>query len=551
MNLFKREIKKLVKRDIQLTETANPNFGDYCFGCFELAKELKKNPVEIAKGFERKFKPNKYVRKIQAVNGYVNFFINKKLLAELTLSKIFKEKNCYGSKKKNNKTIVLDFSSPNIAKPFGIGHLRSTVIGNSLAKLLRFSGYEVIGVNHLGDWGTQFGKLITAYKSWGKEKELEKDPIKYLLKLYVMFHKKAEKNKKLEDEARAWFKKLEDGNKEATELWELFKELSLEEFQKIYKVLDVEFDYYHGESFYNNKMIEVVRKAKAKGIAKLSEGALIVELKDKPPLLLQKSDGATTYATRDIAAVLHRVKQYRPEKIVYVVGSEQKLHFEQLFEAIKKLGIKTGLSHVDFGLIQFPEGRMSTRKGNVIFLEDVLNKAIELALKIIKEKNPNLKNKEEAAKEIGIGAIIFGDLSNDRIRNILFDWGKVLDFEGETAPYIQYTHARACSILRKCNNKVSPKVNFEILKEREELGLVCLLSKFENAVEESLKHYKPHILARYLIELAQAFNEFYHKHPVISSMEHIQKARLLLVDCVRQVIENGLRLLGIKAPKEM
>ncbi len=551
MDFFEKEIIKLVKAKVGITETHNPDFGDYCFGCFELARKFKKPPAEIAKDFEKKLKPNKYIKKVRAVNGYVNFFINKKILAEKTLTRIFKEKKYYGASKAKKKCIVIDFSSPNIAKPFGVGHLRSTVIGSSLARMLRFQGYKIVGVNHLGDWGTQFGKLIAAYQKWGKKSGLEKNPIKHLLQLYIRFHKEAEKDEKLNDLARSWFKKLEDKNKQATKLWELFRDLSLEEFKKIYHLLDIEFDSYNGESFYNNKIKTIIKNAKAKRIAGLSENALVVKLRDRPPLILQKSDGATTYAARDLAAIVYRIKQYHPEKIVYVTGAEQKLHFEQVFETAKKLGIAVPLVHVPFGLIMFPEGRMSTRKGRVIFLEDVLDKSIGLALKIIREKSPGLKNKEETAKQIGIGAIIFGDLINDRIRNIEFNWERILDFEGETAPYIQYTYARASSILRKCAYGVSPKVNFETFNVSEETKMICLLCRFQKIIGEAVQHYKPHILARYLIELSQAFNEFYHKCPVICDIRHIQKARMLLVYSVKQVLENGLNLLGIKALEEM
>ncbi len=550
MDFFEEQIKKLVKEDVNLTETSNPDFGDYCFGCFELAKKLKKSPDEIAKSFEKKLKPNNYIEKICAINGYVNLFLNKKLLAKNVLQAIFEGRDAYGSCPKRNKTVVIDFSSPNIAKPFGIGHLRSTVIGNSLAKIYRFLGYNVIGVNHLGDWGTQFGKLIVAYKKWGKEAKLQQEPIKYLLELYVQFHRAAEKDEKLAAEARAWFKKLEEGNKEATELWELFRELSLEEFKRIYKILDVKFDNYHGESFYNNKMRDIIKTAKAKKIAVISDGALVIELEGMPPLILQKSDGATTYATRDLAAIAYRIKQYHPDRLVYVVGSEQKLHFEQLARAAKMLGLNVPIIHINFGLIMFPEGRMSTRKGNIIFLEEVLNRSVELALNIIKEKNPDLESKEATARNVGVGAVIFADLSNERARDIKFEWDRILDFEGETAPYIQYTHARARSILRKCRQHPSPNINFEFF-EKEELNMISLLYKFPKIVEAAGRNYKPHVIARYLIELSQTFNEFYHKCPVICDLKQIQKARLLLVDCARQVIENGLHLLGIKAPERM
>jgi len=452
----------------------------------------------------------------------------------------------------------MDYSHPNIAKPFGIGHLRSTVIGNSLYKILNLLGYKPIGVNHLGDWGTQFGKLIVAFKKWGKEKELEKDPIKYLLKLYVKFHDQAEKDETLNDQAREAFKKLEEGNKDYLALWESFKALSLQEFKRIYEILDVSFDSYQGEAFVNKLVPKAIKEAEKKIKTKISEGALIVDLKEKdmPPILLLKSDGATTYHSRDLAAALYRLKEYKANKLLYIVGSEQKLYFKQLFKLMTFLGYnKDQFTHADFGLFKFPEGKMSTRKGNVIFLEDVLDKAIDLASQIIEEKNPTLNNKEEIAKNVGVGAIIFADLSNDRVKNINFDWDRMLSFEGETGPYIQYTHARACSILRKSKKEfgvgITEKINFDAINIKEELAVITLLYKFPEVLIKVSETYKPHHLAQFLIALSQAFNEFYHKCPVISEMEHQMKSRLLLVDSVRQVLENGLNLLGIKAPEEM
>jgi arginyl-tRNA synthetase len=462
------------------------------------------------------------------------------------------DKNKFGEQNiGKSKKIVLEFSSPNIAKPFGVGHLRSTVIGNSLAKVFKILNYKVISVNHLGDWGTQFGKLIVAYKKWGKEKELEKDPIKYLLKLYVKFHKELEKNKELQEQARTEFKKLEENNEQSIKLWELFRELSLEEFHRIYGILDVEFDSYHGESFYNNKMKAAIRKLEKKVKTEISEKALVVSLKkhNMPPLILIKSNKSSTYHTRDLAAAFYRLETYKPYKVLYTVGSEHKLHFEQLFLVLNKYGIKDKLEHIDFGLFKFPEGKMSTRKGNVIFLEEVLNKSIKLASKIIEKKNPKLKNKQEVAKQVGVGAIIFSDLSNDRIKNIDFDWDRMLSFEGETAPYLQYTHARASSILRKANQGVSTKELTYGLNEEKEI--LKLLNKYKETIVKTAKTYKPHHIANYLITLAQAFNEFYHKCPVITEKTSIMKSRLLLVDCVRQTLKNGLGLLGIRAPEEM
>ncbi|MBR9683854.1 arginine--tRNA ligase [Candidatus Woesearchaeota archaeon] len=557
---FVQQIAKLLAKEVKfslkdvsslLAVPPDAKLGDYAFPCFRLGK----NPKEAADKLKKKLKLPKWLSRIEVAGPYLNFFVNPAVLAEETLTEINKEKGKYGSQDKGKgKKIVIDFSSPNIAKPFGIGHLRSTVIGNSLYKIHNFLGYKAVGINHLGDWGTQFGKLIVAYQKWGDVSGLKKDPINYLLKLYVKFHRLAEKDPSLDDEARRWFKKLEDGNKEATSLWKKFRELSLKEFEKVYSLLDVEFDSYRGESFYNNLLDKTIQDVGRKTKTEMSEGALIVDLEKygMPPVLLRKSDGATTYHTRDLAAAFYRLKKYSPEKLIYVVGSPQKLNFDQLFKTLGLCGVdEKKLVHVSFGLFRFPEGKMSTRKGNVVLLEDVLSKAIGLVEKIIKEKNPKLKNKKEVAKQIGIGAIIFADLSNNRRRDIEFDWDRMLSFDGETGPYLQYTHARACSILRRVKGKVSSKVNFETFNLAEEMKVVKLLGDFPEVLGKVLENYMPHHLANYLISLAQAFNEFYHKCPVISDQKHTMKARLLLVDSVRQVLENGLGLLGIKAPKEM
>jgi len=550
--LDRDEVEKL------LSVPPDPKLGDYAFPCFQLGK----NPKEAAESLKKKFPKTKlpeFIEKLDTAGPYLNFYIKHSTIAEETLSKIFKEKKNYGKQKiGNNKKIVIDFSSPNIAKPFGIGHLRSTVIGNSLYKTYHFLGYKPVGVNHLGDWGTQFGKLIVAYQKWGKEKQLEKDPIKYLLKLYVKFHAEAEKNEKLVEQAREEFKKLEDGDKNSLALWETFRDLSLAEFQKVYQMLEVDFDSYHGEAFYNDKMEAAIDDLQRKAPLTESEGALIVDLEayKMPPVLIKKSNKSTTYHTRDIAAASYRLKEYTPTKMLYVVGADQKLHFRQLFKVLDLAQMKKSeFVHVDFGMIKFPEGKMSTRKGNLIFLEEVLDKSIKLAEKIIEEKNPDLNNKSDVAKMVGIGAIIFADLSNDRTRNINFDWNRMLSFEGETAPYLQYTHARACSILRKVQREYrkgpSAKVNFELYSLAEEQALVKKLYEFPEIIVRVADTYKPHHLAQYLIGLAQQFNEFYHKCPVISEQDQQMKARLLLVDSTRQVLENGLKLLGIKAPEEM
>ncbi|MBT3814508.1 arginine--tRNA ligase [Candidatus Woesearchaeota archaeon] len=557
---FKAEIIKLLTKETKLKDAdlnnlisipPDPKLGDYAFPCFKLGS----NPKNAAETLKKKLKLPKFLSGVQVVGPYLNFYVKSEVITKEVLTKVFKEKKDYGKQELGEgKKIVIDFSAPNIAKPFGIGHLRSTVIGHSLYKVYNTLGYKSIGINHLGDWGTQFGKLIVAYKKWGKEKELGKDPIKYLLKLYVQFHEEAEKDDKLDDQAREAFKKLEDGNKEYLQLWEHFRELSLKEFQRIYQILDVKFDSYHGEAFYNNILDKTIKELQQKIKTKMSDGALIVDLEEfnMSPVMLKKSNGATTYHTRDIAAANYRLKKYNPNRFLYVVGSEQKLHFRQLFKVLELAGEdKEKFTHADFGLFRFPEGKMSTRKGKVIFLEDVLDKAIKLASEIIEKKNPDLKNKKKVAIQVGVGAIIFADLSNDRTRNIDFDWDRMLSFDGETGPYLQYTHARASSILRKANSKVSSKINFSLLSLDEEKAVIRLLYDFPERIVKAAETYKPHHIANHLISLAQAFNEFYHKCPVISERDEQMNARLLLVDSVRQVLENGLRLLGIKAPDEM
>jgi arginyl-tRNA synthetase len=566
---FRAEVIKLLAKETKLNKAElenalsippDPKLGDYAFPCFKLGKNAKGEADKLKeKLVSGKTKLPKFLQKVDVAGPYLNFYVSSHIIAENTLTQIYKDKKDYGRQKVGKgKTIAIDFSSPNIAKPFGIGHLRSTVIGSSLYKVFNALGYKPIGVNHLGDWGTQFGKLIVAYQKWGQEKLLEKDPIKYLLKLYVKFHDEAEKDESLVEEAREVFKQLEEGDKKYLAIWETFKDLSLQEFHRVYKILDVEFDSYHGEAFYNDKMDQALLQLQKKVPTTISDGALVVELEayKMPPVLLRKTNNSTTYHTRDIAAAFYRMKEYKAHKLLYVVGSDQKLHFQQLFKVLHLAGYdETKFHHANFGMIRFPDGKMSTRRGKVIFLEDVLDKAIKLAEKIIEKKNPKLKNKKNVAKMVGVGAIIFADLSNERTRDINFDWNKMLSFEGETGPYLQYTHARACSILRKAKKdfklNVSPKVSFEEFSLAEEQVVVKQLYNYPEVLVKVSETYKPHHLANYLITLAQQFNEFYHKCPVISEQDRQMKARLLLVDSVRQVLENGLNILGIKAPDEM
>ncbi len=549
-NEIKKVLGKLLKNIPTLEVPPQPELGDYALPCFILAKELKKNPQLIAKELAEKIKPNKAILKAVAVGPYVNFFINKSVLSEEIINKILKEKDNYGCKKTNRKTIVIDFSSPNIAKPFGVGHLRSTVIGNSISKIYQSQGYKCIGINHLGDWGTQFGKLIVAYKKWGNQKELDKNPVKYLLKLYVKFHETAEKDPDIETEARMWFSKLENKDKEALNLWRQFKDLSLKEFKKLYRRLNVEFDSFEGESFYNDKLNPTIKMLEQKKLLEEDQGAKVVKFEDITPALIQKSDESSLYMTRDIAAFSYRSKTYKPEKLLYVVGSEQSLHFKQLFRIMHLLGYKEEAVHIPFGLFFLPEGKMSTRQGRIIFLEEILDEVVALAEKTINEKNPGLKNKKKVAEEVGIGSVIFWDLSHDRIRDVVFDKEKVLDFNGETGPYIQYTNARANSILKKAGKPGKP--DYTKLEMPQEQRLATLLSEYQNTLEEAAAHYKPSVLARYLIVLAQAFNDFYQNCNCIKEQDlKLRNSRLKMVAATSQVLENGLGMLGIKAPKEM
>jgi arginyl-tRNA synthetase len=558
---FVEEIIKLCQPFIAVEKSLieippDSNLGDYALPCFRFAKQLKKAPQKIAEEIASQLSAPKIFEKIQNIGPYINFFVQKSLLIELTLTRIAHAQSGYGKSDEGaGKNIVIDYSSPNIAKPFGIAHIRSTVIGHALSKIYSALGYHAIGINHLGDWGTQFGKLMVAYRRWGDPNRLEKEGVNYLVEIYIQFGDEAKKNPALDDEARQAFKDLEDRKPDAVTLWEKFRNLSLDEFRRYYDLLGIKFDYYHGESFYNDRLEATIKYVQEKIPTEISEGALIVDLKGlgiKTPLILRKSDEASTYHTRDIAAALYRLRTFDPEKILYVVGTPQKLHFEQLYATLELLGEKRSkFEHVNFGNMTLEGHMMSTRAGNFVLLSEVIDKAISLAKKTIEEKNPTLKNKDEVAKQVGIGAIIFGDLSNDRTRDVDFTWDSVLNFEGETAPYLQYTHARICSILRKAQVSVDPTANVSLLTDPFEFELVKALGQFPAVIRSAAQANKPHIIAVYLLSVGQLFNKFYSRCRVILDDIALQAARLLLIDAVRIVIANGLDLLGIQAPHEM
>ncbi len=565
MDYFIKNIVSLLKEKIDLPEDEikrlieiPPDFkmGDYAFPCYTLSKILKKSPNIIATELSNTLHAVRPIAEIKAIGPYVNFFVDKVTLSELALKTISEERDGYGNKTLGKgKTVVIDFSSPNIAKHLAVHHLRSALIGNAICNIYKTLGYTCVGINHLGDWGTQFGQLIVAYKKWGNENTHKSYTVTDLNNLYVRFHQEAEKNPGLEDEAREWFKKLEAGDAEAKELWQHFKDISLKEFQKIYDMLGIHFNAFIGESFYNTMVEATVTRIKEKGLTKVSEQALIVDLEpyNMPPCLLRKKDDTTLYATRDIAAAEYRKKTYDFDRMIYVVGSEQKLHFNQFFKVLELMGYNwtNRCVHVDFGLMKFKDGKMSTRKGKVVLLEDLLIEAVERIRKIIEEKNPSLENKEIVARDVGIGAVIFADLCTKRNKDVVFDWDEVLNFEGETGPYIQYTHARLCSILRKYGKPVTTDIKFELLKEDEVIILTKNLGQFSSIIIKSAEFYEPSLICNYLIDVCGSLNRFYNAHRVLSDDEELTKARILLVDATRQVIRNGLIILGISTPDQM
>ena len=536
--------------------------GDYAFPCFILAKELKKSPVAIAEEIKEKISQNleniKEISEVSAVNGFLNFKLNKNQITQEVIDEFDTEKENFGSQKQEKpQNIVIDYSAPNIAKPFHIGHLRSTVIGQALYNIYKYLGYNVTSINHLGDYGTQFGKLIEGYKRWGAEYDIENNPIDELMQIYVRINNLCKEDESVLEECRNNFKKLEDGDTYCVEIWKKFRELSLKEFDKVYDILGVKFDSLNGEAFYSDKMPEIIDILKKAGKLEESEGAQVVKLgDDMPPCLIIKSNGSTTYATRVLAAIMYRARTYDFDKAIYVTSYEQILHFKQVFATAKYLGLDekytNGLVHVPFGMILLKTGKMSTREGKVIKLEDLLNEAIEKSKEIIEKKNPELENKEDVAKKVGVGAIIFNDLSNSRIKDEIFDWDIMLNFNGETGPYVQYTTVRAKSVLEKAGYIPNIKeVNVEKLNDKDSQKIINQLYNFNSILKNVTEKEEPSILARYLVDLAQNFSSFYNNCHIITEDKEMQDARLYITYMVKTVLEKGLNLLGIQVPEKM
>lgn len=561
---FKEEVKQIILGfDTGLTEEEisdlieippNSDMGDYAFPVFKLAKTFRKAPNLIAEELAKKEFSNENIKKIANVGPYVNFFVDNSKLVESVLTEAVKDD--FGSSHIGvGKNVVFDFSSTNIAKPFHIGHLRSTVIGNAIRNIMKYQGFNTTGVNYIGDYGTQFGMMISAYLKWGDEDKINANPIKELLNLYVKYNKIAKEDETYMDEARDWFDKLEKKDPTAVKLWSWFREISLKEFQRVYDLLGVEFDNFNGESFHSQFIGDALEAIDKKNLLEESDGAMIINLDDEnlPPVLIKKSNGSSTYLTRDIATAMYRKKTYDFYKNVYVVASQQKLHFEQLRAVLKKMGFDwwNDCEHVSFGMVSMKDGSMKTREGKVIFLEDVLNRAIDKTKSIIEERNPNLENKEEVAKQVGVGAVMFQDLFNNRIKDYTFDWDQVLNFDGETGPYTQYTFARSCSILDKGEFELKDNSKFDLLVDDTEIDIVKHLSKFEEVLLNATEKYEPSFLTRYTVELAKLFNKFYANCPINTVEDELKYQRLYLTYSVNKCLKLSLSLLGIEAPVRM
>lgn len=558
IDLIIQEVDSLTRDEIAASIEIPPSYdmGDYAFPVFKLSKIFRKAPNLIAEDLASKFVNSDYFEKIENKGPYLNFFIDKSKLVETVIEEVLSKGDGFGSSKLGEgKTVIVEYSSPNIAKPFHMGHLRTTVIGNALYKIYKFLGFNTIAINHLGDYGTQFGMLISAYKKWGDKEVIEEDPINELLKLYVRYNEEEEGKPELKDEARYWFKELENGNQEAYELWSWIREVSLKEFNRVYDMLNIKFDSYAGESFYSDKMQRVLDELNEKNLLEESQGAYLVDLEEygMPPALIKKSDGSTLYTTRDIAAAIYRKETYDFYKNIYVVASQQNLHFQQWFKVVELMGYEWAKDciHIPFGMVSLEDGPLSTRRGRVVFLEDVLNKAVESTLEIINERNPDLENKKEVAEQVGIGAVIFQELFNQRIKDYVFSWERTLSFDGETGPYVQYTHARANSLLERGSFNIGDQVDINLLLSEDEIDIIRMIYDFPGVVMDAMEKNEPFFITRQIVELAKGFNKFYHNAQIIVEDEELRKARLLLTYLVKNTIKVGLGLLGIEAPNKM
>ena len=566
---FKAEISKLIAKEANLgieevkqymEVPPNADMGDFSFPCFRLGQLYKKSPAQVAIDMQKEIAIPEFLEKIEAKGPYLNFFVDRPYFAGVVVSEVFGKKSEYGSTDiGHGQCVVMDYSSPNIGKPFHVGHLRSTVIGRALYNIFGFLGYKPFSINYLGDWGTQFGTIITAYKRWGNEAEVLEGGVFAINKLYRKFHEETQANEEikeeLKEEARSWLVKMEQGDEYALKLWRWFCDISLKDYKELYTRLKVDFDSYNGESFYNDKMTPIVEELKDKKILKEDDGAMIVDLEhyNMPPCLILRRDGGTLYPTRDIASVMYRKKEYDFVKAIYVTGNEQVLHFAQWFKVVELMGYdwaKDQLAHVPFGLMRFSGGKLSTRQGNVLLMKDLINEAVAKIKEIIEQKNPQLANKDEVAEQVGIGAVIFNDLYNSRIKDVEFSWEKMLNFEGETGPYVQYTAARCASVIKKSDvgyADADPKK----LTNDDEFELVKALYTFPEKIIEAANKYEPFIISRHVMHVAQSYNKFYHNNIILKADGDIKKARLMLTECTLNVISTGLGLLGIDTPAQM
>lgn len=532
------------------------DMGDYSFPCFSLAKIKRKNPAQIASELKEETGEIETIEKIEVLNAYINFFADKSFIQNQILNEVLEEKEDYGKKQiGTGKNVTIDFSAPNIAKPFHIGHIRSTVIGDAIRNIYKALGYNTIGINYIGDYGTQFGVMIAAYKLWGDKEAIDADPINELLKLYVRYNSEAEDDPSMMDAARAEFRNLEEGQEEAVELWQWFKDLSLKEFDRVYEILDIKFDNYHGESYNAKAEPRVIKELKDKNLLVESEGAQIMDLSDEdlPPAIILKSNGSSAYITRDIATAENRNMEYGYYKNLYVVASQQNLHFQQLRKILKKMGHDywEKCIHIPFGLVSMKDKTLSTRRGHVIFLEDVLNKAIEKTKEIMVERNADIDDIDKTAQIVGIGAVKFQELYNNRIKDYVFNWDNLLNFNGETGPYVQYTYARAKSVLRKAGKEEFEKMNFSKLNSAEEMALIKSIGLFEDALIKAHDKYEPSMVSRAIMDIAKNFNKFYNAHQINVEDEQLQNERLALTYASAIVIKEGLALLGIKTVEKM